>query len=90
MEPTMISRDEFLRRYWDYYLLLEKDFLDTERYLSIDAVNFNAFSNEYIKQYQTICSEIDVIAKSFCKIGIIATSIGFFSAKSINPFSVKI
>ena len=67
MEPIIATRDEFLQRYWKYYLLLEKDFLDTERYLAIDELNFNAFSNEYVKQYQTICSEIDVIAKSFCK-----------------------
>ena len=48
-------------------MILEKDFLATERYLAIDSLNFSAFSNEYIKQYQAICSEIDVIAKSYCK-----------------------
>lgn len=47
--------------------MLEKNFVETEQYLAIDELNFNAFSNEYIKQYQTICSEIDVIAKSYCK-----------------------
>ena len=67
MEPIIITREEFLQRYWDYYLILEKDFLETERFLAIDEVNFDSYSNEYIKQYQTICSEIDVIAKSFCK-----------------------
>jgi hypothetical protein len=67
VEPRIITRDEFLQRYWNYYLLLEKDFLYTERYVAIDELNFNSYSNEYIKQYQTICSEIDVIAKSFCK-----------------------
>lgn len=67
MESRINTRDEFLQRYWNYYLLLEKDFLDVEQYLTIDEVNFNSFSNEYIKQYQTICSEIDVITKSYCK-----------------------
>lgn len=67
MEPRINNRIEFLRRYWNYYILLEDDFLKTERYIAIDKLNFNAFSNEYIKQYQTICSEIDVIAKSYCK-----------------------
>ena len=67
MEPIMITRNEFLQRYWNYYLILEKDFLETERFLAIDELNFSTFSNEYIKQYQAICSEIDVIAKSFCK-----------------------
>lgn len=67
MEACIESRNEFQQRYWNYYLILEKDFLETERYLAIDELNFNAYSNEYIKQYQAICSEIDVIAKSFCK-----------------------
>ena len=67
MESRINTRDEFLQRYWNYYLLLEKDFLDIEQYLTIDEVNFNSFSNEYIKQYQTICSEIDVISKSYCR-----------------------
>ena len=67
MEPRINTRIEFMRRYWNYYLLLEKNFLETEQYLAIDELNFEAFSNEYIKQYQTICSEIDVIAKSYCK-----------------------
>lgn len=56
-----------MQRYWKYYLMLEDNFLNTEQYLAVDEINYSAFSNEYIKQYQTICSEIDVIAKSFCK-----------------------
>jgi len=67
MEACIESRNEFLQRYWNYYLILEKDFLETERYLAIDELNFSAYSNEYIKQYQAICSEIDVIAKSYCR-----------------------
>ena len=60
-------RNDFLQRYWSYYIMLEKNFIEMEQYLAIDELNFNAFSNEYIKQYQIICSEIDVIAKSYCK-----------------------
>ena len=66
METRIVTRNEFMQRYWKYYLILESNFLDTEQYLAIDELNFQAFSNEYIKQYQTICSEIDVIAKSYC------------------------
>lgn len=66
METRIVTRNEFMQRYWKYYLMLEENFLETEQYLAIDELNFNAFSNEYIKQYQTICSEIDVIAKSYC------------------------
>lgn len=67
MESRISTRNEFIQRYWRYYLILEENFLDTEQYLAIDEINFSSFSNEYIKQYQTICSEIDVIAKSYCR-----------------------
>ena len=76
-----MNRNEFCKYHWDYYLVLEKDFLRTEQYVSFDLgenYNYNntepnnkgnslTFSNEYIKQYQAICSEVDVILKSICK-----------------------
>lgn len=31
-----MNRDDFCRLHWSYYLVLEKDFLDTERYISFD------------------------------------------------------
>jgi hypothetical protein len=58
---------EFGEKYWNYYLNLESDFLNTQRYISIDPDNYYAFSIEYAKQYQTICSELDVICKQYCK-----------------------
>ena len=76
----IVNIDEFCKYHWEYYLVLEKDFLETERYISFDLGdnylyddrettnigNSMTFSNEYIKQYQTICSEIDVVMKSIC------------------------
>lgn len=76
-----MNREEFCKLHWSYYLALEKDFLATERYVSFDLGdnyldasqtvtdygNSNVFSNEFIKQYQAICSEVDVILKSICK-----------------------
>lgn len=76
-----MTRDEFCKSHWDYYLVLEKDFLGTERYVSFELGDNNmyigstpvnlqnslTYSVEYIKQYQAICSEVDVILKSICK-----------------------
>lgn len=76
-----MNRDDFCRVYWDYFLVLEKDMLNIERYVSFDlgdnAVydssncsdfgNSLCFSNEFVKQYQTICSEVDVILKTICR-----------------------
>ena len=75
-----MNRNEFCKHYWEYYLVLEKDFLQTEQYISFDLGddylyngtthtnygNSKAFSNEFVKQYQAICSEVDVILKSIC------------------------
>ena len=58
--------DSFYKKFCSYYLALEADFLATERYLTIDKDNYTAFSNEYIKLIQAICSEIDVVAKHLC------------------------
>lgn len=80
-EEKIVNREEFCKYHWEYYLVLEKDFLETERYVSfelgdnylysqISSTNLGnslTFSNEYIKQYQTICSEVDVIMKSICR-----------------------
>ena len=67
----IVNRDEFCKYHWEYYLVLEKDFLETERYISFDLGdnylydekmkttnigNSMTFSNEYIKQYQNIYS----------------------------------
>lgn len=75
-----MTRDEFCNVCWNYYLVLEADCMSTERYVSFDLGDNNlysvnvptvlgnsmAFSVEYIKQYQAICSEIDVILKTIC------------------------
>ncbi len=76
-----MNRDEFCKHHWEYYLVLEKDFLQSERYVSFelgdnflydklehqDCGNSTTFSDEFIKQYQAICSEVDVILKSICE-----------------------
>ena len=56
-----ISKDEFLLKYWQYYLRLEEDFMSTIRYISLSQKNKKTFSIEYVKQLLTICSEVDVI-----------------------------
>lgn len=76
-----MTREEFCKHHWAYYLVLEKDLLDVERYVCFDLGDNNfytsvtpieignskCFSNEFIKQYQAICSEVDVILKTICE-----------------------
>ncbi len=61
-----MTTKEFLKTYWQYYLNLEKDFLVTEKYVTIDKDNERTFSVEYLKIFQIVCAEIDIAAKVFC------------------------
>lgn len=58
-----MNEQEFLSRYWNYYLNIEQSVIDLENYITFDERNFNCFSVEFIKMFQMICSEIDVVLK---------------------------
>ena len=60
--------DLFLTHYWQFYKSLENDFLSVERYVTIDTDNFGTYSLEYNRLYQSICSEVDVVAKKLCEL----------------------
>ena len=59
---------EFKKIYWDYYISLENDFINTEKYVALDEDNKKTFSIEYMKIFQMVCAEIDVFSKVFCSI----------------------
>ncbi|MBM4764689.1 hypothetical protein [Bacillus sp. B15-48] len=63
-----MNQDEFTHSYWTYYLTLESDFISTLRYVELDEKNYSTFSVEYVKQYQAICSELDVLSKNLCSL----------------------
>lgn len=46
--------------------MLEQDFINTLRYVTLDYDNFACFSNEYIKLLELICSEVENILKCLC------------------------
>lgn len=58
-----IKIEDFIKKYWNYYLKLENSLISTEGYVMFDIKNFKTFSFEYLKLFQTICSEVDVVAK---------------------------
>lgn len=70
----------FIRQYWSFFETLENDFIATERYVSLDEENFDTFSIEYNRLYQSVCSEIDVVAKYLCKL------LGNDKAKKIHQY----
>ena len=52
------------KNYWEYYRELEDDFLATRKYVSFHEANASTFSLEYLKLFQAVCSEIDVVGKA--------------------------
>lgn len=44
-----MSCEEFISAYWSQYILLEKEFISTLHYLSLDSENENAFSQAYAR-----------------------------------------
>ena len=38
-----MTRQEFLKDYWQYYLMLEKQFVNTLQYVDLDNNNFTTF-----------------------------------------------
>lgn len=59
----MADLKKFIKSYWDYFLELEEQFLETKRFVAFDKTNAKSYSIEYLKLYQAVCSEIDVVGK---------------------------
>ena len=73
---------QFIKSYWEYYLELEEQFIDTKRFVAFDSANEKTFSVEYLKLFQAVCSEIDVVGKE------IASSINH-NFKTDNNTNIK-
>lgn len=75
-----MKQKEFIREYWNYYLLLENKFLNTLNYVELsdekdkkdekdkndNYYNYSTFSKEYMSQIYTIGAEIDTVLKVIC------------------------
>lgn len=66
MEVNMI--EQFIKSYWNYYLELEQQFIETKRYVEFGTSNNRTYSVEYLKLYQAVCSEIDVVGKEIAQV----------------------
>ena len=65
---TRITTQGFMNFSWSQYLVLEADLMNVMRYITFEKSNMKTYSVEFIKQYQAICSEVDVQCKQYCSI----------------------
>ncbi|WP_415406323.1 hypothetical protein ACLHDG_11195 [Sulfurovum sp. CS9] len=56
-----------LANHWNYFLLLEKDFINLKNYIEVSERNFETYSFELSKILQLACSEIDSVCRLLCK-----------------------
>lgn len=61
-----MNRNDFLRNYWRYYLLLEERFLTLTRFIEPVYNNMSTYSLELVNQLLTLGSELDVFMKVIC------------------------
>ena len=59
--------EQFIKSYWEYYLELEAQLIETKRYVEFGVNNYHTYSVEYLKLYQAVCSEIDVVGKEIAQ-----------------------
>lgn len=57
----------FITNHQYYYKMLEEDFVKSLRYVELCESNFGTYSNEYVKQLQSICSEFEILIRYYCK-----------------------
>lgn len=55
-----------LANHRDYFLLLEKDFINLKNYIEVSEKNFKTYSFELSKLLQLACSEIDSVCRLLC------------------------
>lgn len=63
----MVNIQNFVTNHLNYYKILEEDFVESLRYVELSEANFNTYSNEYVKQLQSICSEFEILMKYYCR-----------------------
>ena len=63
-----MNAEEFEKTFWNYYLELEREYLEIERTIPFDETNYDTFSYKYMDLLWAICSEIDVLFKEYMEI----------------------
>lgn len=63
-----MNAENFEKTFWNYYLELEREYLEIEHLIPFDKTNYNTFSYKYMDLLWAICSEIDVLFKKYMEI----------------------
>jgi len=53
--------------YWNYFIFIDKDLFNTNRYIQHSEKNLMAYSSEFARIILVACAEIDTICRLLCK-----------------------
>jgi hypothetical protein len=53
-------------KHWSYYMSLEDELIETEKYVELCEDNFDTFSTQFTRLLLAAASEVDVVAKQLC------------------------
>ena len=74
-----MTENEFVNLYWKQYIMLEKEFRKTVKYVALDSINFETYSDAYVKLLIQIGSEVDIVSTTYLNI----------SQKSFQNFQIS-
>lgn len=63
-----MMRDDFTKKYWNYYRVLEDECADLCSYVEFDEMNFETYSSKITRMILSICSEFDHVCRYVCEI----------------------
>lgn len=66
LHMSNMTRTDFIKNCWRFYLVLEKRFMATTQYVELSIDNYDTYSLEYVDLLQSIGSELDVFMKVVC------------------------
>lgn len=64
-----MNSPDVIQYYWKYYLSIEKQIIELERFIEFDLqINGNTYSAKLLELLQSICNEIDTVGKVLARI----------------------
>jgi hypothetical protein len=59
-----LKRDPF----FEYFLVLDRDVLETTRYVDLSEKNYDTYSFEYLRLLFSICAEFEIVCQELCSL----------------------
>ena len=84
-----MTRQEFISTHWNYYLYLEENFIESQKYVFLSKSNYNTFSINFVYQLLSICSEFETTLKTITNNTEKKKNIYILFKEYISKFKVK-